>query len=88
MVNDYDCWHPEHEAVDVAAVLAVMRDNTDKGRAVFGALAADFPHRREACPAGSHRALDHAIMTAPAAARPCPAGQNWGAFEGRVLPRP
>src|ERR1700709_947160 len=27
MVTDYDCWHDEHAHVDVAAVIAVMKDN-------------------------------------------------------------
>jgi len=30
-------------------------------------LAQDFPAEREPCPAGSHRALEGAIITAPAA---------------------
>ncbi len=30
MVTDYDCWHEEHEAVDVATVIKVMSDNADK----------------------------------------------------------
>src|SRR5271165_5511847 len=30
MVTDYDCWHEEHGAVDVAAVVKVMHDNADK----------------------------------------------------------
>ncbi|MCX4194658.1 S-methyl-5'-thioadenosine phosphorylase [Methylobacterium organophilum] len=30
MVTDYDCWHPGHDAVDVASVIAVARANADK----------------------------------------------------------
>ena len=32
MVTDYDCWHPDHEAVDVAAVIKVLGDNADNAR--------------------------------------------------------
>ena len=64
MVTDFDCWHPGHDAVDVASVLAVMRDNTEKARRLVARLAQAFPSEREACPVGSHRALDFAIMTA------------------------
>ena len=66
MVTDFDCWHPDHDAVDVASVIAVMHDNVDKARRIVARLAQAFPKMREACPVGSHKALDHAIMTAPA----------------------
>ncbi len=70
MVTDYDCWHPEHEAVDVAAVMAIMHGNIEKARRLVLRLAKDFPALREDCPAGSHRALDGAIVTAPDARDP------------------
>lgn len=70
MVTDFDCWHPGHDAVDVASVIAVMHGNIEKARRVVARLAADFPAEREECPVGSHRALDHAIMTAPSARDP------------------
>mgnify|MGYP006283309583 FL=1 len=66
LVTDFDCWHPDHDAVDVASVIAVMHDNVDKARRIVARLAQDFPRLREPCPVGSHKALDHAIMTAPA----------------------
>jgi 5'-methylthioadenosine phosphorylase len=64
MVTDYDCWQPEG-AVDVGAVVAVLHANADKARRLVARLAADFPAEREPCPAGSHTALDSAIITAP-----------------------
>ena len=66
MVTDYDCWHPSHDSVDVASVVAVARANAGKAAQLVARVARDFPAEREACPAGSHRALDGAIMTAPA----------------------
>ncbi|MBY0257765.1 S-methyl-5'-thioadenosine phosphorylase [Methylobacterium sp.] len=66
MVTDFDCWHPTHDDVDVAAVVAVARANADKAARLVARLARDFPAEREACPVGSERALDGAIMTAPA----------------------
>ena len=65
MVTDFDCWHPEHDAVDVAAVVAVARANAAKAARLVSRLARDFPAEREPCPAGSDRALDGAIMTTP-----------------------
>ena len=87
MVTDYDCWHPEHDIVDVVSVLAVMRDNTQKARRLVARLAADFPLLREDCPAGSHRALDHAIMTAPSL-RDAALVAKLDAVAGRVLKQP
>jgi 5'-methylthioadenosine phosphorylase len=65
MVTDVACWHPEHGAVDVASVVAVARANAAKAARLVSRLARDFPAEREPCPAGSDRALDGAIMTAP-----------------------
>lgn len=65
MVTDYDCWHPNHDDVDVASVIAVVRANADKAARLVARVARDLPAEREDCPAGSHRALDAAIMTAP-----------------------
>ncbi|MGV7034578.1 S-methyl-5'-thioadenosine phosphorylase [Methylobacterium symbioticum] len=84
MVTDYDCWHPAHDAVDVAAVVAVARANADKAARLVARLARDFPAEREECPAGSHRALDGAIMTA-AAQRDPELIARLDAVAGRVL---
>ncbi|WP_036292502.1 S-methyl-5'-thioadenosine phosphorylase [Methylosinus sp. PW1] len=70
MVTDFDCWHPEHDNVDVAAVIAVVRDNADKASRLLARLLADFPQEHEPCPIGSDRALDTAILTAPEARDP------------------
>ena len=70
MVTDFDCWHPGHDAVDAKSVVAVMQENTEKARRLIARLAADFQLEREPCPAGSHTALDHAIMTVPSARDP------------------
>ena len=70
MVTDFDCWHPEQSTVDVSSVIAVLHDNAEKARRLVARLARDFPREREACPAGSHSALDNAIITAKEARDP------------------
>ena len=65
MVTDYDCWHEEHGAVDVAAVLKVAAANADKAGTLVARALRDFPTEHEACPVGSDRSLDFAIMTHP-----------------------
>jgi 5'-methylthioadenosine phosphorylase len=70
MVTDYDCWHPEHDAVDVAAVVAVARANAALAARLIARVAQDFPAEHEPCPARSDRALEGAIMTAPSLRAP------------------
>jgi 5'-methylthioadenosine phosphorylase len=63
MVTDYDCWHEEHGAVDVAAVIKVMADNAERASALVARTLREFPAEHEACPIGSDRSLDYAIIT-------------------------
>jgi 5'-methylthioadenosine phosphorylase len=67
MVTDFDCWHPDHDAVTVQDIIAVLTANAEKAKALVARLARDFPHEHEPCPIGSDRALDTALITAPAA---------------------
>jgi 5'-methylthioadenosine phosphorylase len=65
MVTDFDCWHPEHDAVEVSAIIAVIRANAEKASRLVARLAHDFPAEHEPCPARSDRALDTALITPP-----------------------
>jgi 5'-methylthioadenosine phosphorylase len=84
MVTDYDCWHDDHAHVDVPAILAVMKENTDKAQRLVARLARDFPREHPACPIGSDRALDVAIITPPEARDP-ELLKKLDAVAGRVL---
>jgi len=84
MVTDYDCWHDEHAHVDVASIIAVMKDNTEKAQRLVERLAKNFPREHPACPIGSDRALDVAIITPPEA-RDIAIVQKLDAVAGRVL---
>jgi 5'-methylthioadenosine phosphorylase len=84
MVTDFDAWHAEHDAVDVAMVVKQMHANTDAARRVAARIATDFPKEREPCPHGSHHALDGAIMTAPSSRDPALL-MKLDAVAGRVL---
>ncbi len=70
MVTDFDCWHPEHDNVDVAAVIAIVQKNSATVARLLARILADFPREHEPCPVGSDRALDNAILTAPDARDP------------------
>jgi 5'-methylthioadenosine phosphorylase len=84
MVTDYDCWHDDHAAVDVASIIAVMHANTEKAQRLVTRLARDFPREHPACPIGSDRALDVALITAPEA-RDAALLARLDAVAGRVL---
>lgn len=86
MVTDYDCWHPDHDDVTVEAVIKVLLGNAAKGRALVKAAAPHLEHRQGLCDRGCHRALDHAIITAPDARDPAML-RKLDAVAGRVLRR-
>ena len=70
MVTDFDCWHPDHDAVTVQDIIKVLIANAEKGTQLVARLARDFPREHEPCPIGSDRALDNALITAPEARDP------------------
>jgi 5'-methylthioadenosine phosphorylase len=84
MVTDFDCWHPDHDAVDVASVIKVVQENAQKVSRLLSRLLSDFPAEHEPCPRGSDRALDDALITAPEARDP-EVLRKLDAVMGRVL---
>jgi 5'-methylthioadenosine phosphorylase len=70
MVTDFDCWHPDHDAVTVQDIIRVLNSNAGKAKALVAHLARDFPREHEPCPIGSDKALDTALITAPEARDP------------------
>ena len=70
MVTDYDCWHPDHDHVEVAAIVKVLLDNAVKAQSLVAAAAPLMATRPAACPHGCDRALDNALITAPEARDP------------------
>jgi len=84
MVTDYDCWHDDHASVDVAAIIAVMKDNTATAQRLITQVASTFPRSHPACPIGSDIALDVAIITPPEARDPA-LMKKLDAVAGRVL---
>ena len=84
MVTDFDCWHPDHDAVTVQDIIKVLTANADKAKRLVARLGRDFPRRHEQCPIGSDRALDNAIITAPEARDPA-LMSKLDAVAGRLL---
>ena len=64
MVTDYDCWHPEHEHVDIEMVIKVLLDNADKAKNMLKHIIKNY--ELEINPNDdTNRCLDTAIITSP-----------------------
>ena len=60
MVTDYDCWHPDHEAVTVNQIIDYLNRNVENAKKILRAGVRHLPEQR-ACRCSS--ALAHAIIT-------------------------
>ncbi|MCU0246541.1 MAG: S-methyl-5'-thioadenosine phosphorylase [Bryobacter sp.] len=60
MVTDYDCWHPEHDAVTVNDIIANLTHNAENAAKVVKAVVRSMPEGRT-CKCGA--ALAHALLT-------------------------
>ena len=61
MVTDYDCWHPEHDAVTVEMVIGNLRANAETAQQVVRQAAAAIDQQRPA--SSAHHALCNSLMT-------------------------
>jgi 5'-methylthioadenosine phosphorylase len=84
MVTDYDCWHPDHEHVEVHHIVRVLGENADRARALVKALAGRMADSVHPCAQGCDRVLDTALITAPPARDP-EIMRKLDAVAGRVL---
>jgi len=64
MVTDFDCWHPEHDAVDVTTIVKTMSSNSENAKQFLESLTSIMGFSME-CTTGCDRALDNAIITSP-----------------------
>lgn len=64
LATDYDCWHPDHDMVTVADVLAVMHDNVEKANAILIEAIEKLPERTCNCAAALKTSLvtDHSVI--------------------------
>lgn len=70
MVTDFDCWHPEHDAVTVDMVVKTLFANADNARNLVREVVPMIGAPRGPCPAGCDRALEYALITAPGSRDP------------------
>tara|TARA_B110000495_G_scaffold160039_1_gene144303 strand:- start:447 stop:704 length:258 start_codon:yes stop_codon:yes gene_type:complete len=64
MITDFDCWHPDHESVDVKQVIKVLLANAKKAKNMIKNIINNFEdHINPKDP--TNNCLDVAIITAP-----------------------
>src|SRR5262245_18257259 len=81
LATDYDCWHEQHEDVQIEDILRVMAANVDLARRTVAALAPALP---EAVGCPCPRALEHAIIT-DRATIPADVRQDLAPIAGKYL---
>jgi 5'-methylthioadenosine phosphorylase len=81
MVTDYDCWHPQHDAVTVSEIIENLTHNAENAARVVAAAVARMPEART-CKCGS--ALKHALITHPSAI-PAETKKKLGLLVGKYL---
>ena len=60
MITDFDCWHPEHESVTAAQIIATLVQNAENAQKVLREAIKAMPAERN-CKCGA--ALKHALVT-------------------------
>ena len=60
MITDYDCWHPDHESVTAAQIIATLNQNAENAQKVLRNAVRELPAARS-CKCGA--ALEHALVT-------------------------
>jgi 5'-methylthioadenosine phosphorylase len=60
MITDYDCWHPAHESVTAAQIIATLVQNAENAQKVLRTAVRSLAAERT-CKCGS--ALQHALVT-------------------------
>ncbi|WP_342376329.1 S-methyl-5'-thioadenosine phosphorylase [Myxococcus stipitatus] len=84
MVTDFDCWHPEHDAVSMDQIVSVLLRNVDKAKGLVRHMVPMLGRHEGPCRQGCHRALDHALVTATDARDPVLV-EKLSTVAGRVL---
>ena len=64
MVTDFDCWHPDHEFVDVKQVIKVLLGNAEKAKKMIKSIINNFENHIDPKDP-TNNCLDVAIITPP-----------------------
>ena len=66
MVTDFDCWHPDHDSVEVSDIIETLTNNSSKAQRIVEALPEFLDQDIKFCGAQCSKiSLDNALITAP-----------------------
>ena len=67
MVTDFDCWHPDHDDVEVTDIIKVLQANAQNAGELlkYAAPIVAKSLELEGCKHGCNNALDDALITKP-----------------------
>ena len=63
MVTDFDCWHPEHDNVEVSDIIKTLTSNASAGKSMVKEVTASLNESRTPCKLGCDCALEYAIIS-------------------------
>ena len=63
MVTDFDCWHPEHDNVEVSDIIQTLTRNASSGKNMVIKITSTVPPMKKACSQGCDMALENAIIS-------------------------
>ena len=69
MVTDYDCWHPDHDAVTVDSIIKVLNTNSLNAKSLLKSIIKNIEKTEWNWNDPAYSALDYALIT-PEEARP------------------
>ncbi len=82
MVTDYDCWHPDHDAVTVEMIIEYLNKNSANAQMIIRDAVRRLAATPRDCKCGS--ALKHAILTPPGLI-PAETKKNLAAIIGKYV---
>ena len=65
MVTDFDCWHPDHDNVEVTDIVKTLVANAAAGKEMVKKVTEMAETKRKACKNGCDTALEYAIISNP-----------------------
>ena len=63
MVTDYDCWHQDHESVNLEMILNTMRKNTEKSKKFIQSISNEYYKGIDFSEDKTRNILDTSIVT-------------------------
>ena len=63
MVTDYDCWHPNHENVNISMIINTMKKNTLKSKKFIKYFSLEYFKNIDFLKDKTNNNLDYSIIT-------------------------